>query len=303
MNNKKLFSSILILLISVFAFFGCAKVEFLRTIDGNNVIMDRLVIELDEEKIKLAGQDVNYVVAVIDSDFTTFKSSLDVWKKQFILEDYPNLYDRVQQGIICTNERIGKKLTITVQYADYTMFGLFYGLSNIEGHEYKKALTDVGPFVSQMLTENGENEDFGFFLKKYSMLKDSGFISNLENLEEKGDNFYRDLYIKYRTLMNEKYDVEDLDITQVFVYPDDDVYTNADMEEYYGGLKMFMWNMSDKAEDFQMEIYRLTPRSVNWYVFALVISAIVVIVLFINFGSKARQEKLVTKKELEKDGE
>ena len=64
-----------------------------------------------------------------------------------------------------------------------------------------------------------------------------------------------------------------------------------------------MWNMSDKAEDFQMEIYRLTPRSVNWYVFALVISAIVVIVLFINFGSKARQEKLVTKKELEKDGE
>lgn len=302
MNKKKLLSSILILLISVFTFFGCAKVEFLRTIDGNNVIMDRLVIELDEEKIKLAGQDVNYVAAIIDSDFVTFKSSLDNWKKQFILDDYPDLYKRVQEGIECTNEWTGKKLTITVQFADFTMFGLFYGLSNIEGHEYKKALSDVGPFVSKMLMEDGENENLGFYLKKYSMLKDEGLIANLESLEDKGDDFYRNLYIKYRALLNEQYDVEDLDITQIFVYPDDDVYTNADAEEYYGGLKMFMWNMTGKAEDFEMEIYRLTPRAVNWYVSALVVSAIVVVVLLVNFGHKAREEKLVTKKELEKDG-
>jgi hypothetical protein len=124
-----------------------------------------------------------------------------------------------------------------------------------------------------MLMEDGENENLGFYLKKYSMLKDEGLIANLESLDDKGDDFYRNLYIKYRALLNEQYDVEDLDITQIFVYPDDDVYTNADAEEYYGGLKMFMWNMTGKAEDFEMEIYKLAPNSASWYIVALFVSA------------------------------
>ena len=217
MNRKKLLTSIILLALCVFSFFGCAKVEFLRVIDANNVIIDRLVVDLDKEKIEKAGKSIQEVAGVIDSDFTTFKSGLDNWKKQFEMEKYPDLYDRVKEGILCNNEWVGSRLTITVEFADFTMFGLFYGISEIEGEEYKKALTDVGPFLSKMLTENGEAENINILLKKYSMIKDSGLIANLESLQDNNDDFYRDLYIKYRSLMNEQYEVDDLDITQVLL--------------------------------------------------------------------------------------
>jgi len=302
MKLKKYLLSMILMILCVFSFFGCAEVTFYRAIDGNNTIVDKLEIVLDKEKIESAGKSVDYVAGVINSDFTVFKSGLEDWKTQFILEDYPDLYERVKNGIKCTNDWIGLKLTITVEFADFTMFGLFYGISNIEGHEYQKALSDVGPFLSKMLMENGTNENMGFMLEKYSMIKDSGIIANLESLDDNGDEFYRDLYIKYRDLMDEKYDVKDLQVSQVFAYPDDDVYANADMEEYYGGLKFFGWEMSGKGDDFQMEIYRLVPRAVNWYVVALIISAIVVVVLIVNFGKQARNEKLITREDLEKDG-
>ena len=299
---KKYLTAFAILILCVFSFFGCAKVEFLRTIDGNNAIMDRLVIELNKEKVESTGKTLGEVISTIESDFQIFRNHVFEWKKQFNYEDYPTLKDRVDKGIDCIVEKVGSRLTLTVSYEDYTMFGLFYGITNIDGHEYEKAMTDVGPFLSSMLTEDGEKENMGLLLYKYALIKDSGLINNLEALEEQGDNFYKNIYDKYRKLTADKYDVKDLDISQVFVYPDDDIYSNADGNDYYGGLTMLSWDLTDTGSDFIMEVYKVAPRSVNWYVVALIISAIVVVVLFVNFGSKSRNEKMVTKEEVEKDG-
>ena len=78
---KKYFTIISLLLFSVFSFFGCANIEFIRAIDSSNTIIDKLVINLDESKINKSGNELADVMNSIDSDMISFRNEIEKWNK------------------------------------------------------------------------------------------------------------------------------------------------------------------------------------------------------------------------------
>ncbi len=304
MKARKILTTIILLFVAVFSFWGCASIQMVRAIDSSGTIIDRLVIDLDESKINKSGKTVAEVKSAIKNDIISFRQYVESWKTQFTLEEYPELALSLENGILINDTETGNQLSVAIEFSNWQMFGLFYGIVNLEDVEYEKALNDVGPFLSQLLLGQYETTDMALFLYKYSHIEDAGFIKNLQALPEGEDNDFSVLYEKYRKMTNNYYDIEDLNISQIFAYPDEKLYSNADEIEYAGDLTMMMWDLSNKDDTFKMEIYKLGPQAVHWYVLALVISAVVVVLIMVKLSTNAAKNKVtvhITKEEVEKD--
>lgn len=304
MKARKILTTFILLFVAVFSLWGCASIQMVRAIDSSGTIIDRLVIDLDESKINKSGKTVAEVKSAIKNDIISFRQYVESWKTQFTIEEYPELALSLENGILINDTETGNQLSIAIEFSNWQMFGLFYGIVNLEDFEYEKALNDVGPFLSQLLLGQYETTDMAVFLYKYSHIEDAGFIKNLQALPEGEDNDFSVLYEKYRKMTNNYYDVDDLNISQIFAYPDEKLYSNADEIEYAGDLTMMMWDLSNKDDTFKMEIYKLGPQAVHWYVLALVISAVAVILIMVKLSTNAAKNKVtvhITKEEVEKD--
>lgn len=324
MKTKKIITTLVLMLVALVSLCGCAKMEYIRTVDGYGVIIDKLVVSLDESKINKAGKSLEEVANKISSDFDNFIIMVGNWKENFNdSESYSELYEKLKTGIKVSRNNIrNKELTLSIEFSNWQMFGLFYGFVTVGGQEVVGAMNDIGPFLSNLLLGQYGTSDMGIFLYKYSRVTDEGFIKNLQNKYADDDstfistnyadyNFnFTNLYNDYRNFTNNSYDINDLDIVQIFAYPDERLYSNCDEDEVFesqnlDGLNMMYWNLSDKDDDYQMEIYKVAPKSTAWYVVALVISAVVVAILIIRMAknSKNKVTIIVTKEEVEKNGE
>ena len=289
-------------MVSSFGFCGCANIEFYRAIDPYQVIVDKLVIEINESKINKVGLDLDTVMQSINSDIRSFGESIDHWKTQF--KDYPEILNAIDKGIKIETPPITKEnpntISVSIEFANWQMFGLFYGYSEVEDLEYKKVMEDVGPFIDNIINEKYEQEDFGLFLIKYSIVKNSGIVSKIETFEQNNIN----LYNKYRELTKNTYSLDDLKVTEYFAYPDDRIYNNADVSYSEGGMTFMIWDIGEKESGFQMEMYKLYPKAVTWYTIALIISAIFIIVITIVIYKKSKSNpvKKITRWEVEEDG-
>lgn len=289
MKFKKILSLIIIMCTIVLT--GCANVGFSRMIDGNNALQDELIIELDKGKLESSGYSVIEVANKIESDFIGIKNYIEkTWIEQFNTDELANVYDMTKKGIkvnVANNNKL-HKVTLTITFSDLAVFGLFYGYSTIDNnHNYTKALEDVGPFVSKMLTADYSNENYGWFLYKYSLIKDNGILENLEDFEVNGVNYYTN----YSNYFSDDFSLDDLDISEIFYYPDDRIYSNADDKEVIGGITCLYWSLSDKNENFQMEIYKIAPRVISWYILAIVISVLFVIIAIAVIVYKTLKKK------------
>lgn len=300
MKMKKLLISLMVLLISAFTFGGCAKLNYYRVVDGNNVIIDRLEIELDGQKISASGNSLENIKDIVENDMRMFRISVEEWKQQFI--SFPDLYTKLEKGIVCTDAVVSNtKFTLTITFANIQMFGLFYGMSNVkdendENFEYKKAMEDVGPFIYNILTSENTIEDAGLFMQKYSVIKDVSVFENIDKLKIAGEN----INDRYRRLTNYAFSLDDVNLSQFFYYPDTSLYSNADAKHVEKGITMLQWNFSNKEDGFQMEIYKLAPKPYAWYILGLVLSAIAIVIVIIIIKKKANSNVIkVSKEEVE----
>ena len=82
--------------------------------------------------------------------------------------------------------------------------------------------------------------------------EENGIYNEIKNVEV-GDlgNYYN----KYTTLTG--LDLDDIQISQSFAYPDDRIYSNADVIEHTGGMTWLNWDLNNKDEGFKMIIYKI----------------------------------------------
>ena len=97
MKIRKYILTLTLLIVSIFGLCGCANIEFYRAIDAYNVIVDKLVIEVDESKVNKVGLSLETVMQSINHDIITFRNSIDKWKMQFV--DYPDIMNALDKGI------------------------------------------------------------------------------------------------------------------------------------------------------------------------------------------------------------
>lgn len=298
MKNKKYFVILFIMLICVSTFFGCAEIEFRRAIDSTNTIIDKIVITIDESKVNKAGKDITEVANKIEDDMRQFRISVEDWKtNQF--SSYPDLMERVKSGIQVNVTKTSKnEVSLAIEFENWNMFGLFYGYAQAEDFEYSKFLEDKGPFIDNILNNDYADNEYGLFIIKYSILKSSGLDKEIENFEVDGVNYYN----KYKEYFMNRYGMEDVDISQLFAYPDNRLHGNADDSYVEADMTVLTWNLSDKSEDFEMKIYKVTANSSTWYILALILSAIFCIIISIVIVKKNKGQivQIIEKKDLDK---
>ena len=288
--------------LSIFTLCGCANIEYYRAVDATGIIVDKLVVTLDSQDINSKGLNYMYIRDEVVRDMTKFVNAVESWKST-AFEEYPNVNMAVNEneGIKVRYDETPKenKYSVTVEFANWTMFGLFYGITNMIGGEYQEFMTDVGPFISSIIDDVYTREDLNLFIYKTSKFDCNSIVSEIKELELPNlDNVYN----KYTNMT--KLDIDDIEISQSFVYPDDRIYSNADVVEVLGGSTFLNWNLSNKDENFQMSIYKIVPKGISWYVLALIISAIVIIVLIciFRFKSSGKDEQKITRREVESNG-
>lgn len=295
MKAKKFLLMFVLLLVATLSFGGCANVEMIRTVDSYYTIMDKFVITLDKNKL---GGSYDSVRNAIHDDMITFRNYVHEWIDSFE-NDYPNVHEMLEDNILCQEVDGGDNvLSVSVEFYDVDSFALFYGLVGIDDGEPVEAMSDIGPFLSQVLLKDFQVEGLGMFLYKYAMVNNAGIMKGIEDFEIEGIGV--NYYDKYTQLTG--LDKDSINVSQVFAYPDDRLYSNADEIEIVDGFTFMAWDLSDKDENFEMSIYKLAPETVSWYILALLITISVVVlgymVIMIRFNKKPRVE--ITKREVEK---
>lgn len=297
MKLKKLLFCISLIFVSIVSFTGCAKVEMMRTVDSYSVIMDKLVVTLDKDK--LLNNYATVRTSVI-ADMVQFRNYVHDWIEGY-KDDYPKVYLDMKEGIICeVPESQNNELSVVITFADISFFAVFYGLATINDVEYASAMKDVGPFIADIFNQEYKTEEFNLFLYKYSMVSNKGIMDTIKDY--KIDGIDTNYYEKYTDMTT--YSLSDLDVTQIFAYPEDRLYSNADVKEVTGGVTFLAWDLSDKGSDFEMEIYKLAPSSSSWYIVALITSAAfaVIATFLINIKYKNEITVKITKQDVEKNG-
>lgn len=298
MRKWKYLTIMLVMLVCVTTFFGCADIEFIRAVDSSNTIIDKIAISIDESKVNKAGSDINTVVSMIENDMVLFRNSVTEWKEVQFLE-YPELFESVRTGIKVEVSKPRKnEISLAIEFRDWKMFGLFYGYAEAEDFEYSKFIEDKGPFIKNILSSDYEDNSYGLFIIKYSILKSVSLESDIPNFECNGTNYYQ----KYREYFVNRYGMEDVNLSQIFAFPDDRLHSNADDSEVQGDLTLLKWDLSSKSEDYQMTIYKIAANSSAWYILALALSAIagIVILIVIKKKTKGQIVQIIEKKDLGK---
>ena len=298
MRKWKYLTIMLVMLVCVTTFFGCADIEFIRAVDSSNTIIDKIAISIDESKVNKAGSDINTVVGMIENDMVLFRNSVTEWKEVQFLE-YPELFESVRTGIKVEVSKPRKnEISLAIEFRDWKMFGLFYGYAEAEDFEYSKFIEDKGPFIKNILSSDYEDNNYGLFIIKYSILKSVSLENDIPNFECNGTNYYQ----KYREYFVNRYGMEDVNLSQIFAFPDDRLHSNADDSEVQGDLTLLKWDLSSKSEDYEMTIYKIAANSSAWYILALALSAIagIVILIVIKKKTKGQIVQIIEKKDLEK---
>lgn len=282
---------------------GCATIESIRVVNPDYSIMDRLVITLDKKKLGNKYEDVKNS---IKSDIDTFKWHITDWIEQF-KDDNFDVYKVLESGIKCTPMESAKdnEFGVTLEFAGIEYFRIFYGLECVTEElqdimstdQYYKAMTDVGPFISKISSDNYSSENMGLFLYKYYMFSDKGLMNGINDFALDDSQTYLEKY----SIMS-GFNMGDVEISQVFTYPDDRIKSNADEVEVVDGMTFMAWNLSDKDDGFEMEMYYVGARTTAWYVVGLIISVIAVVVIFFVVRYKHKEDiaVVITKQEVEK---
>ena len=146
MKLKKILFCFSLILVSLISFSGCAKVELMRTVDSYSVIMDKLVVTLDKDKLL---NNYTAVRSTVIADMVQFRNYVNDW-----IEGYPKVYLDMKEGIVCEiPESQNNELSIVITFADISFFAVFYGLATINDVEYASAMQDVGPFIAEIFNQ------------------------------------------------------------------------------------------------------------------------------------------------------
>lgn len=307
MKFRKVITVFSMVLMSVFVLMGCATIETYRIVNPDYSIIDEIVITLDRSKLDKVGK-YSEVKNGVENDMLTFATYVNDWIDLFE-EDYPMIHSLLKKGITCSKEETSQdnQIKFVMNFAGIEYFSFFYGLDcateelqDIMSSElYHKALTDIGPFVSKMSAGDYNRENMGLFLYKYYMFGSSGLMSGLEGFEE--ELGARDYVEKYSSMTH--YTLDDVDIIQNFTYPDTTIKSNADDTETVGGMTFMSWDISDKTDDFEMEIYYVGARPTAWYVLALILTAGATVGIYFLIKKKYNKDRVkITKQEIENNG-
>lgn len=266
-----IFGVILILL--TFVLTGCASVDYSRFINQACEITDKLVIELDANKITNAGIKLSSVSEKIVEDLDSlYIQPIRNFKDNYAHEAHTNEEKRlVREGIIYGIQMVGdSRVVAEVNFSSVALFNLYYGVDDSLDEEEELEFRE-GTFVNRYV-QSSQN---AFAVLKTKQLKQ--------------------IISKYEAMFNNEFSLKnDVKLTQVYASPNTDIKSNANATEVSQGIKMHQWEIDSENLDFNLEFYTLTAKTGSWYILALFVTFLIVFVVYCNIRSRKFKEQKVT---------
>lgn len=291
MKFKNCLLCLLVLIIVVFCS-GCATIQHTRkVVDGQ--VQDIIQIKLEKDQFT-SNEEFSKVANEIDLDFRAYNKSINNWFNQFLPSGENGeveLYENVKNNI--TVQYIGNvsagEYYFELTFASSGYFYLFYGV-DIDGVEenvaYDSIMKDIGPFLIEY--ENLKVDDFSAFSYKYSRTaSDSIYNSILNQVIIGGNTTYFEKYSGFVSGEDPKQELlENVKILQVFGTVDDRICSNANdgVEKGSDGFYYHYWDLNQMVnldENSKIEIFLRSANQSTWYILALVISTVAIIIAFV----------------------
>ena len=298
MVKNKIFS-ILLILVWMFIFTGCANIEYQRITDDTGKIVDKLVVEINEEEL---------LKHITREKLDKLKDDIRIDMKSYVYS-VKQVRDNLQSSN--TDVNLNYAEGITVEHTGWTL---------VEGTTYRiivQMIFQNSTYLEKLYggSEDGENAETpsevisNLFVSKYVMYSDNVF----SNLEETTGGMDNKNYFDYYSQEYGEFGVEDLTLTQMYGTTDSRLKSNADYTENIDGINYHLWEINTENAEYKtmkLSYYYTTAVGTGWYIVALAISiglAILLIMVYIIRVAKDRryrkkvsiEDQIV--KELEKD--
>lgn len=282
--SKNKFLSMVLILFCVIIFAGCANVEYQRIVDDTGKIVDRLVVEINEEELaeKLSPEKINELKEDIKKDFKSYVLAINNAK------DYLEANNR--------DTSLNYKEGITIEHTDWTLVN-----DNTYRIILQMAFLDVD-YYNALYSSGEEKEENtpteivkGMFISKYVMYSNNVFA----NMEEVSGGMDSKNYFEYYSAKYGEFSVDDLKLTQIYGTTDKRLKSDADYVENIEGINYHLWEIDANNANYKtakLSYYYTTAVGTGWYIVALGVSIALAIFLIMVYAIKALKNRKYRKK-------
>jgi len=252
---------------------GCAKIQYQRVVYENGKILDAISVKLDTSKITEAGYNIEKVSSDVKSKMQQYLNALvnTFYNRDDGLLDIEKIavYNNLRALVTTQNDYI----VASIEFNNYNTFKYFYGLH-----------------LNEDTSSDNENKVENFlFNKNISTGKtifsgaDAEFISN-----------------EFMAYFNNNFSIEDCELSYIFGTIENKLHSDADYTFTKEGVKYHQWILNSKDDTISTYTYQMKP--VNWYILGLILTAGLIVILFvisfIKIKSKPKENNFVSESSL-----
>ena len=301
-------------MIACISMVGCANIDYRRIYTKSGSIIDEVNITLSKDMFNNSNSEALY--GTIKSDGDNYYRAVTQWIDENMGDKYVadiNLGQEFKENIsVRTTERRasadGYTFSIIIEFTSIEYYIYFYGLNTpeilakygvidiegVKGFDIK----DYGQFMTDIVTSDYDIREDAWCTKKLVFGSDS-IVDKFGNIYRGMDQKYLDYYVtRVNSLLSTSYTsdevLDNIDIIQSFETNDKRFKSNADKvynDPELNGYIVHEWNLND-LNGKEMELYRLSPVRVWWYVIGLAVAGISILYMFIrNANLKTKKEK------------
>ena len=270
---RKKFLCLLLSIISVFIFAGCANIEYHRVTDDTGQIIDRLIVELHDNEIieKIGEVKFTALKQDIEGDFNDYIQAINNMKPHLQVEN-PEM--DFSTGIVAErsswikNEENISKITIQIVYKNSAYLQALNGSSSNDETQEDSDDTEI---INNL------------FISKYMMYSDNVF----SDIDETA-------YYQYYTASYGEFNMSDVNLTQVYGTTDNRLRSDADYIENIEGINYHLWDIETENDAYKVKklsYHYRTAVGTGWYILALGLSLVLAIILIIVYIIKRKNTK------------
>lgn len=268
---QKLTRHLKLISLAVFAFIlaGCAQIDYSRIVFANGRVQDRVVVSLETEQIQAAGFNTNALLSNIQNDLELFfLGPVRLFKSQS--QTNANLTEE-QKALINTSILSSvditadlKKVVATITFEDATVFDMYYAWQKQQSGSSEEEETSSNVTVKK-----------GFYFNTYVQSTSSAYGDIINGA-------LAPFYEKYATTigLSQRFNLSDVNFSQIYASSNLGLKSNAQFTEVNSGIKFHYWQIDPLQPNQKLEFYAYSPQTTSWYITALAISLLTVIIIF-----------------------
>ena len=250
---------------------GCANIEYSRVVYPTGEILDSITVTLDTQQITAANYNLTALTEIIRDDLSLyFLTNISTFKSEsWICDDLTQEEKNDIQNNITYDANITNDKTQVIAYIYFKNRTAYTAYQTWLNPNYETELQEANTptivtgtfFNTQIITNNSV----------YAQYLQSS-IANTINTKY------------FNTLgLGETFNLsDDITIMQSYGNADTSIDSNATSILLEGGIKMHVWEIDPTTTSQVLEFYYHTPNTPNWYLSALSIAVISVLIIYVN---------------------